>query len=596
MADYDFSEGFRRLAEAMDGGSHTIPFYAQMHEFSMRYAGVPADEFYTKPEPFVRAILDTARTLDFDVPNLCWDVYNIEAEALGQKLVLFDDRAPACDNTEPLISDERDLARIKAPDPRGAGRYPFVLESMGLYEELTGDSPTANFSAPLTLACQVMTFEKVIEVAYRNPAFLEKVLDFLTEEVLAPYIQVQLEAFPDAPLADGADALSSLPFFTEEMQDTFSIPYILRLRELCGERVVVQNWWGDSQAKDLERYLARKLEISPGFIKCQDPDLFKVGPERVKAFAEARNVGLFFGIDNNLIQTGPVEDIARRVHRYMEVGGPGGRFVLYLCSLSAQTPLDHVKATIAAIHRFRDGARMHPEAASAGSSSDAAVRPAPAPAPAPPRDVDEILDDVFGGVLEGDEAEVVAAVGSALEDGEDVRRILDEGLIAAMDEIGDLFAAGTVFVPEMLMAARAMKEGLEVLRPLLAGIGGGTKGTVLLGTVKGDLHDIGKNLVAMMLEGSGYRVVDLGVNVGAEKFLSAAAETGPDVIGLSALLTTSMPAMERILTALRRDLPRCPVIVGGAPVSVEFAERIGAQGHADDAPGAVAQVRRLIES
>ena len=203
------------------------------------------------------------------------------------------------------------------------------------------------------------------------------------------------------------------------------------------------------------------------------------------------------------------------------------------------------------------------------------------------------LNDIFQAVLEFNEAKVVELVKAELDAGGKVASILNDGLIAAMDQVGQKFSAGELFVPEMLMAAQAMKGGLEVLRPLLAGEDAKPRGTVVIGTVKGDLHDIGKNLVAMMLEGAGFQVVDLGVDVDVEKFVAAAKENNADLVALSALLTTTMPAMESCVASLKEQGVGVKSIIGGAPVTQDFADKIGADGYAQDAPGAVALARGL---
>ena len=353
MAEYDFREGFKRLSDAFDGRSDGIPFCAQMHEFSMRHVGVPAREFYTDSEHLVRGHLKTAADYGFDAPDLCWDVYNTEAEALGQTMVFFDDRAPACDSSDPLIKNEADAAALKAPDPYSSGRMPLTFESMRLFKELTGVTPGGPFCGPLTCVSQLGGFEKLVYFIYRKPDFVREILAFVTEEVLAPYIKAVLAEFPDTPVADMSDAISSPPFLTVDMLEEFSIPSILRLRELCGDRVIVQNWWGDARVDDLDRFLGLKLKVCPKFVKCQDPDLAEVGPERIRAFAEANDVALVFGLSNNLLHDGPPDEIEKRIKYYMETGGGNGRFILYLCSLSAQTPPQHVEAAIAAVKRYR---------------------------------------------------------------------------------------------------------------------------------------------------------------------------------------------------------------------------------------------------
>jgi 5-methyltetrahydrofolate--homocysteine methyltransferase len=206
------------------------------------------------------------------------------------------------------------------------------------------------------------------------------------------------------------------------------------------------------------------------------------------------------------------------------------------------------------------------------------------------------LQSLHDSVIAGKLAEVETGVQHALTAGIPTERILAEGLIAAMTEVGRRFECGEYYVPEMLIAARAMQAGLAVLRPQLVAAGIPTAGKVVLGSVRGDLHDIGKNLVGMMLEGAGFAVIDLGTDVSSERFAQAIREHEPKVVGLSALLTTTMKNMQATLKALEdlgvRD--KVKVIVGGAPITAAFAEKIGADGYAPDASRAVALVKSLL--
>lgn len=205
------------------------------------------------------------------------------------------------------------------------------------------------------------------------------------------------------------------------------------------------------------------------------------------------------------------------------------------------------------------------------------------------------LQKIYQNVIEGNAAEVQSGVQAALAEGVAADVILNQALIAAMEEVGKRFEEGDFFVPEMLIAARAMQSGLALLKPHL--IEGGVKaaGKVAIGTVKGDLHDIGKNLVAMMLEGAGYEVQDLGTDVDAQKFVKAAQE-GANVIGMSALLTTTMSSMQTTIQALQtaglRDSVK--VVIGGAPVTDAYAKQVGADAFAPDASSAVRVVRQLL--
>ena len=207
-----------------------------------------------------------------------------------------------------------------------------------------------------------------------------------------------------------------------------------------------------------------------------------------------------------------------------------------------------------------------------------------------------MLEELKQAVLEGDSEKAVQLTERALSEGVDAEKILNEALVAAMDIVGKEYERGDRYVPEMLISAQAMKAAMEVLRPKLVEAGVKARGKVVIGTVEGDLHDIGKNLVAMMLEGAGFEVTDLGTEVTAEKFVQAVKEHRPDILGMSALLTTTMVHMPEVIEALKREGLRdgIKVMVGGAPVTQEYAEKIGADGYAPDAASAVELAKRLV--
>ena len=205
-----------------------------------------------------------------------------------------------------------------------------------------------------------------------------------------------------------------------------------------------------------------------------------------------------------------------------------------------------------------------------------------------------MLNDIQEALLKGKKDDVEKLVTQALAEGIPTARILNEGLIMGMERLGVLFKNNEVFIPEVLVAARAMNAGLAKLEPYLVRDGIQPKGAVVIGTVKGDLHDIGKNLVAMMLKGSGYKIIDLGIDVSAEKFAAAAKEHGANIVALSALLTTTMIQMKNIVAAVRATGLGIPVIIGGAPVTKEYADEIKAQGYAPDAASAVEEVAKLL--
>jgi 5-methyltetrahydrofolate--homocysteine methyltransferase len=203
------------------------------------------------------------------------------------------------------------------------------------------------------------------------------------------------------------------------------------------------------------------------------------------------------------------------------------------------------------------------------------------------------MQKIYQCVVEGDIDGVLKEIQRVLDTGKDPQEIINEGLIKPMDEVGAKMKSGDMFVPEVLVAAAAMKEGLEMLKPLLVGEME-TKGKVLIGTVAGDLHDIGKNLVRMLLESSGYEVVDLGVDVPKDKILESIEEHKPNIVGLSALLTTTMASMGETVKAINAQFKGVKTIVGGAPISQEYATEIGADGYASDAGGAVDLCNALL--
>jgi 5-methyltetrahydrofolate--homocysteine methyltransferase len=206
------------------------------------------------------------------------------------------------------------------------------------------------------------------------------------------------------------------------------------------------------------------------------------------------------------------------------------------------------------------------------------------------------LESIYEAVLNGDAKKADAEVAAALAANTPPEDILYKACIPAMEEVGRLFEEGEKFVPEMLISARAMQAAMNLLKPRLAEANIKTLGKVVVGTVAGDLHDIGKNLVGMMLEGSGFEVIDLGTDVGPQKFVDAVREHGPEVIGMSALLTTTMPSMGATIEALTeaglRD--QVKVLIGGAPITQDFADKIGADGFAPDASSATRKAKALL--
>ena len=206
------------------------------------------------------------------------------------------------------------------------------------------------------------------------------------------------------------------------------------------------------------------------------------------------------------------------------------------------------------------------------------------------------LKEIADSLIKGKAPQVKELVKKALDEGVGVEKILNEALVAGMDVVGKKFQANEFYVPEMLIAARAMKAGMEIIRPILIQEDIKSQGTVVLGTAKGDLHDIGKNLVGMMLEGAGFEIIDMGIDVAPEKFIQTAKEKEAHLIGLSALLTTTMVGMKDVINALKEASldGKVKVMIGGAPLTREYADEIGADGYAPDAASAVDEAKKLL--
>lgn len=210
--------------------------------------------------------------------------------------------------------------------------------------------------------------------------------------------------------------------------------------------------------------------------------------------------------------------------------------------------------------------------------------------------MDELIKRLFESVINGEKTQVEELVKELINLKMDAETILNKGLIAAMAEVGNRFECGDFYVPEMLIAARAMQSGLVLLKPFLTESGIKSTAKIVIGTVKGDLHDIGKNLVAMMLEGAGFEIVDLGTDVSPEKFVEAVRQHSPDLVGMSALLTTTMVNMQATVNALKEAglRERVKIMVGGAPVTDGYANQIGADGYGADASRAVSLAKSLV--
>ena len=344
-----FQEGARRLEAAMGGIPDRVPVYAQIHEFARKELGVSAKEFYTTPEVLVPGVLDITARYGLDVPFVDYDVYNIEAEALGQAVVYSESHVPDVDRTRPLIRDRSDLRKIRTPDFDADGRFPRVLEMNALFRELTGIEPVLQFCAPFSLAANVRGVEPLLMDIYGDPDFARSLFERLTEEVIAPWIEHQRTRFPDAQSVCGSDATASLPIVNLPILRDWVLPDIVRLRDWCGPEVYVPNWVGERYLGSPDEMLDLKLSVCPNFLEGQDPDVQALGPALYKEYAEGRDVPLVLGVGAGFLALSTPQEVAERVRHYVEIGGENGRFALYLCNLGPTTPPENVRAAVDAV-------------------------------------------------------------------------------------------------------------------------------------------------------------------------------------------------------------------------------------------------------
>lgn len=347
-----FQEGIRRLETAMNGIPDRVPVFAQMHEFIMHKLDISSIEFYSNPENLVLGSLKIIKKYGLDVPYIDYDVYNIEAEALGQKIIYRDDFIPDVDRSEPLIKFKDDLKKIKSPNFDSDGRFAFICEVNALYRECTGVAPTLNFCAPFSLAVNIRGSERIIYDIYDDPDFARELFDRLTEEVLAPWILYQKEKFPDADAIVGSDAFASIPLINIKIINDWVIPYILKLREFCGPEVYVPNWIGENCLENPEEMFEAKLRVCPKYLEGQDPDVEMLGPWVYKEYAETHNVSLVLGVGTGFMVTSTPKKVKERVKNYIEVGGKNGKFALYLCNLGKATPECNIRAAVETVHRY----------------------------------------------------------------------------------------------------------------------------------------------------------------------------------------------------------------------------------------------------
>ena len=322
---------------------------AQSNDHSAHLAGVSTERFFTDAHAFARVQLLVTEYYQLDVMSNFWDVYNIEAEALGQRVVYHPGAIPDVDRTRPLIGTPSDLDRIAPPDPYTSGRMPWILQFNKLFLEMTGKLDRVYFTAPFSIAVNIRGYENLVTDMFERPRFVHRLFTFICDEVIAPFIEMMRSEVGNPDLImDGRDAWASPPMITLDMMDEYVVAYTRRLREKLGDKLITRGNWGDARSIDIERFFSQKIKCSPGSLSVLDPDLYEVGPERVKTYANNYNAFVTAGVDATLLQKGPVEAIVERIKFYIDKMARDGRCMIHLNQIAAETPPEHIHAAVAA--------------------------------------------------------------------------------------------------------------------------------------------------------------------------------------------------------------------------------------------------------
>jgi len=325
----------------------------QINDHSAVLAGVSSEDFFTDAEIFTQTQLLVTQYYNLDTLSNFWDVYNVEAEAMGQKVIYYSEGLPDIDRNQPLIAQPSDLDRLQPPDPYTSGRLPWIQQVNKKFLEKTGKLERAYFTAPFSLAANTRGYENLMEDMFLRPAFAHRLFKFICDEVLVPHIEAMRKEvdMPDL-LMDGRDAWASPPMITLDMVDEYVVTYAERLRDKTGSNLITRGSWGDAKSRDPERFFSQKTTCTPGSLSVSDPDLYELGPERIKAYADKHNLLMTAGVDAALIQEGPVEAIVERIKFYIDKMARDGRCMIHLNQIPGETPVEHVHAAVAACHTY----------------------------------------------------------------------------------------------------------------------------------------------------------------------------------------------------------------------------------------------------
>ncbi len=342
----------KNTVNAPDKKNHVI-VGAQINDHAAFLAGLPTKSFFTDADIFSRTQILVTEYYKLDTLSNFWDVYNVEAEALGQKIIYHPAGLPDIDRTQHLIARPSDLDGLRPPDPYISGRLPWVQKVNKKFLELTGKLDRAYFTAPLSLAANIRGYENLMEDMFQRPAFAHRLFKFICDDVLLPHLEVMREKIniPDL-LMDGRDAWASPPMITLDMMDEYVVGYTERLRNKLDKNLITRGNWGDAKSRDPERFFSQKMKCTPGSLSVSDPDLFELGPQRVKAYVDKHQLSVTAGVDAALLCEGPAEAIVERIKLYIDTLARNGQCMIHLNQIPRETPCEHVHAAVAACHTY----------------------------------------------------------------------------------------------------------------------------------------------------------------------------------------------------------------------------------------------------
>lgn len=564
-----------------------IPFCPAIYEHKGFLIGKTPSEICRDPELLVEGLLAEYERYKPDFLTVGIDVYNVEAEALGCKIVYFDDSPDVPGVEDYPIKNLADIDKLKIPDPTKDGRMPLYLEAAKKLHEKVGHEIKIRgaITGPFSLASELMGAENFIVMTMQDPQYTVKLMEF-TARVAAAFGKAFIDIGIDPIIFDSRamPPLCSPQIFQDIVSKVYKRILIPELKK-AGAKQIPLIIGGDTTP-----ILDAIIDTDTTQILCD----FEGDIELFKKKAIDNNLPMRVNVDPRLLHLGPIEKIQDFTMNILNKCWDHPGFILGTGVAAYDCPPEHIDAVRECLEKdYKNWVSTRPIFKQQKQQTEAIVIEEE---PGYPEDLEPVLRELAEAIEEGEEDDVVDLVEEALDDDIPPGEIVDRAMIPAMDVIGYRFAQKQLFVPEMLISARAMSEGLKILRPLIAKTGAKPVGRVLLGTVKGDIHDIGKNLVGMMLEGAGFEIIDLGVNVPVEKFIAALKENDIHMIGMSALLTTTMNYMGRVIEALKDEGMRdtVKVLIGGAPINEKFCDKIDADYYADSAADGVIAAKRAL--